>query len=75
MLRKEPNMQHKNNATNRLRNLRGKTMGRSTPRPSTQPKQYHELKQYKKSNYGIELNIIKSLETIIKQLLKQHPWR
>ena len=28
----------------------------STPRPSTQPKQYHELKQYKKSNYGIELN-------------------
>ena len=36
----------------------------STPRPSTQPKQYHELKQYKKIKLWYRTKHLKSLQTI-----------
>ena len=46
----------------------------STPRPSTQPKQYHELKQYKKIKLWYRTKHLKSLQTIIKQLLTFDFW-
>ena len=46
----------------------------STPRPSTQPKQYHELKQYKKIKLWYRTKHLKSLQTIIKKLLTFDFW-